>query len=170
MEYLSVGQIVKTVGLRGEVKVYPLTHFRGSRFKKGNHVFVLNDKNEVIRDLTIKNHQQKDTVDIISFNEIATIEEAEQLINAYLNVVKDRSFLKKDEYFYSDLIGNDVFFDNGQEIGKVIKVEEYASYVTLRIKTSGKDVLVPFVNRFINEVNLEEHKIIINFIEGLLWR
>jgi 16S rRNA processing protein RimM len=168
MEYLSVGQIVKTVGLRGEVKVYPLTHFRGSRFKKGNHVFVLNDKNEVIRDLTIKNHQQKDTVDIISFNEIATIEEAEQLINAYLNVVKDRSFLKKDEYFYSDLIGNDVFFDNGQEIGKVIKVEEYASYVTLRIKTSGKDVLVPFVNRFINEVNLEEHKIIINFIEGLL--
>jgi len=168
MEYLSVGQIVKTVGLRGEVKVYPLTHFRGSRFKKGNHVFVLNDKNEVIRDLTIKNHQQKDTVDIISFNEIATIEEAEQLINAYLNVVKDRSFLKKYEYFYSDLIGNDVFFDNGQEIGKVIKVEEYASYVTLRIKTSGKDVLVPFVNRFINEVNLEEHKIIINFIEGLL--
>src|SRR5574344_1353902 len=168
MEYLSVGQIVKTVGLRGEVKVYPLTHFRGSRFKKGNHVFVLNDKNEVIRDLTIKNHQQKDTVDIISFNEIATIEEAEQLINAYLNVVKDRSFLKKDEYFYSDLIGNDVFFDNGQEIGKVIKVEEYASYVTLRIKTSGKDVLVPFVNRFINEVNLEEHKIVINFIEGLL--
>lgn len=168
MEYLSVGQIVKTVGLRGEVKVYPLTHFRGSRFKKGNHVFVLNDKNEVIRDLTIKNHQPKDTVDIISFNEIATIEEAEQLINAYLNVVKDRSFLKKDEYFYSDLIGNDVFFDNGQEIGKVIKVEEYASYVTLRIKTSGKDVLVPFVNRFINEVNLEEHKIIINFIEGLL--
>jgi 16S rRNA processing protein RimM len=168
MEYLSVGQIVKTVGLRGEVKVYPLTHFRGSRFKKGNHVFVLNDKNEVIRDLTIKNHQQKDTVDIISFNEIATIEEAEKLINAYLNVIKDRSFLKKDEYFYSDLIGNDVFFDNGQEIGKVIKVEEYASYVTLRIKTSGKDVLVPFVNRFINEVNLEEHKIVINFIEGLL--
>jgi 16S rRNA processing protein RimM len=168
MEYLSVGQIVKTVGLRGEVKVYPLTHFRGSRFKKGNHVFVLNDKNEVIRDLTIKNHQQKDTVDIISFNEIATIEEAEKLINAYLNVIKDRSFLKKDEYFYSDLIGNDVFFDNGQEIGKVIKVEEYASYVTLRIKTSGKDVLVPFVNRFVNEVNLEEHKIVINFIEGLL--
>jgi 16S rRNA processing protein RimM len=168
MEYLSVGQIVKTVGLRGEVKVYPLTHFRGSRFKKGNHVFVLNDKNEVIRDLTIKNHQQKDTVDIISFYEIATIEEAEKLINAYLNVIKDRSFLKKDEYFYSDLIGNDVFFDNGQEIGKVIKVEEYASYVTLRIKTSGKDVLVPFVNRFVNEVNLEEHKIVINFIEGLL--
>lgn len=168
MEYLSVGQIVKTVGLRGEVKVYPLTHFRGSRFKKGNHVFVLNDKNEVIRDLTIKTHQQKDTVDIISFYEIATIEEAEKLINAYLNVIKDRSFLKKDEYFYSDLIGNDVFFDNGQEIGKVIKVEEYASYVTLRIKTSGKDVLVPFVNRFVNEVNLEEHKIVINFIEGLL--
>ena len=35
MEFLTVGQVVRTIGLKGEVKVYPSTHFRDTRFKKG---------------------------------------------------------------------------------------------------------------------------------------
>ena len=51
---------------------------------------------------------------------------------------------------------------------KVKKVEEYSSYATLRINHSPKDVLVPFVPAFIKSVSLEEKKIVIKFIEGLL--
>ena len=54
-------------------------------------------------------------------------------------------------------------------IGKVKKVESYASYDTLRIeRENNKDVLVPFVKAFIKEVNIEERKITINVIDGLL--
>ena len=168
MEYLSVGQIVKTIGLKGEVKVYPSTNFRDSRFSKGSHLFILNKNNEIVRELTVKSHKINGNCDNLIFNEISSIEEAEKLVHEYLNVVKDNAFLKKGEYFYSDLVGLDAYFDNGTLIGKVKKVEEYTSYQTLRVKTEGKDVLIPFVKAFIKEVSLKEKKIIIKFIEGLL--
>ena len=168
MEYLSVGQVIKTVGLKGEVKIYPSTNFRDSRFKKGSHLFILDKDNNVLRELTVKSHHQNGNCDNVIFEEISSIEEAEQIVHLYLNVVKDNSFLKKGEYFYSDLVGLDVYFDNEKYIGKVIRIEEYTSYQTLRVKTDKKDVLIPFVNAFIKNVDLENKKITIKVIEGLL--
>ena len=172
MELLAVGQIVKTVGLKGEVKVYPSTHFRDSRFKVGNHLFLSKD-GENLTEVTIKVHHKNGNVDQLVFNEFKTIEEVEGFVGFYLYVEKDRKFLKKDNYFYSDLIGLDVYFDNGNYIGKVSNIEEYASYSTLRVKQEdkkAKDVLIPFLNAFVSEVDLENKKIIIKFIEGLLWK
>ena len=154
MEYLSVGKIVRTIGLKGEVKVFPITHFRDSRFKKGSHVFLLDNNNNVLRDLTIKIHKKNGDCDNLIFNEISSIEEAQTILGQYLNVIKDNSFLKKGQYFYSDLEGLEAYFDNGEYIGKVIKVEEFNKYATLRIKTKSKDVLVPFVNAFIASILL----------------
>ena len=167
MEYLTVGTIVKTVGLKGEVKVYPSTSFRDSRFKKGNHLFILKN-GEIEKTLTIKFHRINGSLDHLVFEEISSIEEAEQLVHQELVVEKDASNLKKDQYFFSDLIGLDVEFEDGKHIGKVKKVEEYSSYQTLRIKTDGKDVLIPFLKAFILSVDLENKLIKVKYIEGLL--
>ena len=168
MEYLQVGTLIKTVGLKGEVKVYPTTHFRDSRFKKGNHLFLSKD-GEIVKELTIKSHRVNGNCDNLIFEEFSSKEEVEKYIHFDLLVEKNNKFLKKDMYFYSDLIGLDVYFDNEDYIGKVIKIEEYSSYETLRVKREKeKDVLIPFVNAFIKEVSLEEKKIIIKFIEGLV--
>ena len=168
MEFLTVGQIVRTIGLKGEVKIYPSTHFRDTRFKKGSRVFLLNDNNEIERELTIKSHKVNGNCDNLIFEEISSIEEAEKINKKYLFVEKNREILGKNEFFYSDLVGMKVDFDNGKEIGVVKAIEEYNSYVTLRVKTNGKDVLVPFVEAFIKSVSLEEKQIIVKFIEGLL--
>ena len=168
MEFLTVGQVVRTIGLKGEVKIYPSTHFRDTRFKKGSRVFLLNDNNEVERELTIKSHRLNGNCDNLIFEEINSIEEAEKLNKKYIFVEKNPEILGKNEYFYSDLVGMKVEFDNGKEIGIVKAIEEYNSYATLRVKTNGKDVLIPFVQAFIKSVSLEEKHIIINYIEGLL--
>ena len=169
MEYLLVGTIVKTIGLKGDVKIYPSTHFRDSRFKVGNHLFLLDENGEKSKTLTIKKHHKNGDCDQVIFEEISSIEEAQEFVHKDLFVEKDRSFLKKDSYFYDDLIGCDVFFDNGAAIGKVSKMEEYSSYATLRVTTTAKkSVLIPFVNAFIKEVDIENKKIVVKFIEGLL--
>ena len=168
MEFLTVGQIVRTIGLKGEVKIYPSTHFRDTRFKKGSRVFLLNNNNEIERELTIKAHRVNGNCDNLIFEEITSIEEAEKINKKYLYVEKNREILGKNEYFYSDLVGMKVDFDNGKNIGVVKAIEEYSSYVTLRVKTEGKDVLVPFVEAFIKSVSLEDKLIIVKFIEGLL--
>lgn len=167
MEYLRVGTIIRTIGLKGEVKVYPTTDFRDSRFKSGNHLFL--SKDDELREVTINIHRKNGECDNLIFKEISSIEEAEKYVHYDLLVEKDTKILKKDEYFYSDLEGCDVSFDNDTYIGKVSKVEEFASYSTLRVKREGeKDVLIPFVNAFIKTVDIENKKIIVNFIEGLL--
>ena len=169
MEYLLVGTIVKTVGLKGEVRIYPTTHFRDSRFKVGNHVFLLDEDGQKYKQLTIKKHVKNGEMDQVIFEEISSIEEAQLFIKKDLFVEKDSSFLKKDTYFFDDLKGCKVYFDNGSSIGDVIKVEEYNSYATLRVKTEKeKSVLIPFVNAFIKDVNINEKKIIVTFIEGLI--
>ena len=168
MEFLTVGQVVRTIGLKGEVKIYPSTHFRDTRFKKGARVFLLNEQNEIEKELTIKMHHTNGDCDNLIFEEISSIEEAEKINKKYLFVEKNPEFLGKNEYFYSDLIGMKVDFDNGQPIGVVKAIEEYSSYATLRVKTSGKDVLIPFVKAFILSVSLEDKHITVKFIEGLL--
>ena len=168
MEFLTVGQVVRTIGLKGEVKIYPSTHFRDTRFKKGSRVFLLNEKGEIEKELTIKMHRTNGDCDNLIFEEINSIEEAEKINKKYLFVEKNREILGKNEFFYSDLIGMNVSFDNGQEIGVVKAIEEYSSYATLRVKSKEKDVLIPFVNAFIKDVSLEDKKIVVNYIEGLL--
>lgn len=169
MEFLEVGRIVKTIGLKGEVKVYPSTHFRDSRFKKGSHLFVLDDENNIVRELVVKSRKINGDMDNLFFEGINSIEEAEALGRVFLHVQKDRNFLKKDQYFFSDLIGLNVIFDNNQPIGTVKAVEEFSNYATLRVKTKGpKDAFVPFINAFIKSVDLEKKEIVVNYIEGLL--
>ena len=171
MEYLIVGTITKTIGLRGEVKVYPSTHFRDSRFKSGNHLFVSKPNSEEKRELIIKSHRKNGEFDNLIFEEISSIEEAEKIVHYDLLVIKDPSFLKKGYYYYSDLVGLNVYFDNGDYIGKIKKVEEYNSYATFRVsRENNKDVLIPFVKAFVKSVSLEENKVIVNYIEGLLWK
>ena len=168
MDYLQLGRIVKTVGLKGEVKIYPTTHFRSSRFKKGNCVF-LKDNDEYIK-LIIKSHRANGDVDILSFENHDKIEDVERYIQHDLFVLKDNNFLKKGEYFYSDLEGCKAIFDNEKEIGIVKKIEEYNSYATLRIKTDKKDVLIPFVKAFILNVDIEKKIITIKYMPGLVWK
>ena len=170
MEYLVCGSITKTVGLKGEVRVYPKTDFRDSRFKVGNHIFLSDGKsNDNLIEVTIRTHRNQGEMDVISFKEFQTVESVTPFVGYDLLVVKDKKILKKDEYFYSDLLGMEVYFDNGTFIGIVKKIEEYASYRTLRVaREKEKDVLIPFVNAMVSDVNLEEKKITVKYIDGLL--
>ena len=168
MEFLTIGKIVKTFGIKGEAKIYCSTHFRKERYKKNNKVYLYNEKTNSRTTFTIKSHRIDGDFDMVAFNEIKDINELLPYVNCLVQVEKNNNLLKKDSYFYSDLVDLEVYDENGDLLGKVKKVEEYAAYQTLRIKQEeGKDILIPFVKAFIKEVDLDNHKIIIHHWEGL---
>ena len=74
----------------------------------------------------------------------------------------------KDNFYYDDLIGLDAY-DNDEKIGEVVDVMEVPQGAILVIKTKEKEALVPFVSEFIVDVDINNGKILINPIEGLLW-
>ena len=169
MEYLKIGKIIKTYGLNGHVKVYVTTDFLNQRFKKNSIVYLYDEKEDSRTEIEISNHKPQDgQIEIVKFKGVDYIDQAEKLLGKEIHVVKDEKFLPKDSYYFSDLLNLKVFDTDGNEVGEVIKVEDFTNNISLRIKTNDKEVLVPFRSYFIKDVDLKSKKVTINFIEGML--
>ena len=81
-----------------------------------------------------------------------------------------RETLEEDEFLIDELVGLEVF-DNadGKKLGFVIGVSNNGATDLISVKTNSKKIcLVPFVNAIVPVVDLENKKIIINNLEGLL--
>ena len=166
MKYLNVGKIVTTHGIKGEVKVKVETD-DDSRFDVGNKLYVGIDDKHITSEIVIDSARyQKDMV-LLSFNKIKDINEVLKYVGQLLFVDIDE--VREDgEIYYDDLIDCKVFVDD-KEIGIVTDVMEVPQGEILRIKKdNGKTALVPYVDEFIKEVDIDNKIIIINPIEGLL--
>lgn len=170
MEYLSLGLILKTRGLKGEVKVKSSTSFASLRYKKKNKVYLINEKTEDILEVHVNSYSFHQGFDYVSFIELNDINLVLPYIGYQIVVKKEEQpKLKKDTYFYGDLVGCKVIDQNNNEIGDVIKVEEYSANQTLRIKlANGKDLLLPFMKAFIKNVDIENKIIHCELIEGMI--
>lgn len=162
MKYLEVGKIVTTHGIRGEVKIQVITD-NLSRFEKGSILYIGEEKEQIIVD----NYRVQKNMVLLSFNGITNINDVLKYINKMIYVDIDE-VRDEDEIYYDDLIDCIVFVEE-QVIGVVSDVIEVPQGEILQIKKqNGKNVLVPFVDEFIVEVDIKNKKIIIDPIEGLI--
>lgn len=162
MKYLEVGKIVTTHGIRGEVKIQVITD-NLSRFEKGSILYIGEEKEQIIVD----NYRVQKNMVLLSFNGITNINDVLKYINKMIYVDIDE-VRDEDEIYYDDLIDCIVLVDE-QVIGVVTDVIEVPQGEILQIKKqNGKNVLVPFVDEFIVEVDIKNKKIIIDPIEGLI--
>lgn len=169
MEQVSIGKIIGTVGLRGEVKVFVTTDFPVKRFKKGRKVTLFNEETEAsLTSIIVSARKAKDRF-VVTFENINTIEDAEKMIGSLILIDKQQDELPHGYFFHDDLIGCSAIDEDNNVIGVVYKIEDYPAHRTLRIKRQeSPDVLVPFRKVFIKSVNIEKREIIIKVIEGML--
>lgn len=156
-----VGKIVGTHGIKGELKVKSDTSF--DRFKKGNKLYI--DKTI---EITIDSHRQHKGMELITINNLKNINDVLCYVGKEIYVPHDRDELEEGEFYYEDLIGLVCFDSKNNEIGEVIDIQEVPQGIILEIKGKEKTILIPYVDEFIEDINLEENKILINEIEGLL--
>lgn len=162
MKYLEVGKIVTTHGIKGEVKVQIITD-NISRFEKGNVLYIGEEKEKIIVD----NYRLQKNMILLSFNNITNINDVLKYIDKIL-YVDINEVREEDEIYYDDLI-DCVVKANEEKIGVVVDVIEVPQGEILKIqKNNGKYALVPYVDEFIIDVNINEKIILIDPIEGLL--
>ena len=155
------GTILKPVGLRGEVRVFSDSDFLKERLIKGQ-IF----KTEK-GDLTIQTATLGSNVHKVKFKELSSIEDAEKYRQMDLMLeTLDSSLLDEDEYYFVDLIGCDVYFDD-QCIGQVLEVMDMSAHPVLRIKTESETFLIPFIKAFVPEIDVKNKRIKVNLIEGM---
>ncbi|MCM8710603.1 ribosome maturation factor RimM [Clostridium sp. SYSU_GA19001] len=157
-EFLSVGQIINTHGIKGEVKIYPLTDDI-KRFRKLKNVYI-----DGIEKKIVWCKLQSDKV-ILKIEGIDTIEQAQAFKNKYIEVSrKDAVKLAEGEYFIADLIGCKVFDSNNVEIGELCDVIKTGSNDVYWVK--GKtEVLVPALKEIVLNIDVNERRIIIKPLE-----
>ena len=153
-DILGVGKIVNTHGLKGEVKVIPLTDDP----KRYNELeFVLIDGIE-------KKIQgckyQKDRV-IVKVEGIDTIEEAEKYKNKYMEIPREYAVpLEEDTYYIADIIGCNVFDTNGKDLGEVYDVIQTKNNDVYWIR-KPKELLIPVLLDIVTDIDDENRKITI---------
>jgi len=166
-EFLEIGQIVNTFGIKGMVKVKPFTDDI-TRFDDLEKVYVESNKNKKEYEIEeVKYH--KDMV-LIKFRGVDKVEEAELLRNSYLKVNRnDEPNLEDGTYYIVDLLGLDVYSDEGNLLGKVDDIFNNGSCDIYAIKDElGKQLLLPAISDVIKEINLEEKRIVVHILKGLI--
>ncbi len=119
-EYLNVGKIVNTQGIKGEVRVISTTDFPEERYKKGTVLTLFQDGKAPV-ELTVKSHRKHKNFDLLSFEGHPSINDVEKYRDGILKVSKDNSVdLAENEFYYHEIIGLHVLED-GTELGKVKK-------------------------------------------------
>ena len=164
---LEVGQIVNTFGIKGFVKVYPYVN-DVTRFNNLKYVYAKSKKEE--KKLEIKEVKYQKNMVLLKFKGVETVEEAEKLRNNYLEIDRSDAIpLEEGEFFIADLIGLKVFLDTGEELGILEDIYNTGSKDIYVVKDKlGKSYLLPYIDEVIKKIDLDNSKIIVHIIEGLI--
>ena len=166
-KYLELGQIVNTFGIKGQVKVMPFTDDI-KKFDKLKEIYI--EKKHELKLFQIEKVNYSKNMVILKLKGIETPEEAESLRNSYLKIDrKDAKKLPEGTYYIADLIGLDVYTDENELLGKVDYIYNTGSNDIYVVKDEqGKEILLPAIKDVLKQVDLENGKIIVHIIEGLI--
>ena len=166
-EYFEIGQIVNTFGIKGFVKVNPFTDDM-QRFEELHEVFVV--KNKEMLKMQIEEIEYQKNVVLIKFKGIEDINMAEKYKGCYIKIKReDARKLPKDTYFIADLIGLTVYDENGNILGKVEDIYNNKVHDIYVVKDDlGKQILLPSTKEVIKQINVDENRIVVHLIDGLI--
>lgn len=166
LEYISIGQIVNTYGVKGELKVYPLTNDI-RRFDKVKIVYI--EENQGLYKYEIQHIKYLNNIVIVKFKNVEDIESAEKFRNKYIKVHRnDAVKLPEDSFFVCDIIGADVFNLDGELLGKVYDVIQTGSNDVFVVKTEDKEILIPALKTIFKEIDIIKGRMVVELPEGLI--
>ena len=160
MDFIYVGEIVNTHGIKGEVRIISEFKYKKEVFKKGFKVYIDKEKEMIIN--TYRVHKMYDMVTFESINDINDVIEYKGS-NVYIN----RSDLKIDGILDEDIIGLNAYSID-KEIGIVTEILRSKAHDILVVEKNQKRSLIPYINEFVEKIDLENKKIYIKEIEGLI--
>lgn len=166
-DYLRVGVISSTHGVRGEVKVFPTTD-DPQRFRKLKRVIL--DTKKDYQELKIQGVKFFKNQVILKFEGHDSIEAVERYKGMDLLVSREDAVpLGENENFIVDLIDMTVVTDEGETLGTLVDVMQTGANDVYVVKTpEKKEILLPAIRDCILEVNVEEKRMKVHVLEGLL--
>lgn len=170
MDFLKIGQIVNTHGIKGEVKIYPYTD-NIENMRKLKKIYL---DPELKLEYLVNGTKTVKNMLVFKLEGIDTIEQTENLIQKYVYISKEK-IKESNTYYVEDLIGLEVFtMDSLDEIskatyfGELVYVYNTGANDIYEVKTETEVVYLPAIKDIILKIDLEKGKIYIKLMEGLI--
>ena len=167
MELIAIGKIAKPVGIRGELKIIPLTDDL-NRFSDLRTVMTGATSERAVERLIVHVRISAQHV-VAALDGISSVEEAELLRNDFVYVTEDqKKFPRKGRHFIDRMIGCSVEGEDGSNIGTLTDVLKLPANDVWVVRSGEKEILVPAVKEFVCSIDEAHKRIVIHVIEGLL--
>lgn len=154
--YIYVGKIINTFGIKGELKIISDFEYKERIFKKDFPIYI----GELKERKLINTYRKHKNYDLILFKNYSNINEVLKYKGNKIYINRENLNLNDEEYLLSDLIGFGII-DNGKTIGVVIDYEKTINNVLLKIK-NDKIFYIPLYSSFIININKVNKQIITN--------
>lgn len=165
MKQIKIGVLVNTHGLKGEVKVKPMTDFPDIRFQKGNTINI--QYQNTLLPVTIKQVREQKDLLLITFEGYDDINQVEPWKGSILSIDESQLHeLEEDEAYYFELQDCEVYDNENQLLGTVSEVIETGANAVLRVR-GEREYLIPYVKAFITDFDAEAKRITVKMVEGL---
>lgn len=163
-DFLSVGKIVGTHGVRGMVRIQPWCDT--PEFLCSFKTVYLDEKGE--SNLSLISPKPHGNVVISAVKNINSIDDAEMLRNKILYIKRDDANLEDNQYFIDELIGCEAYdVDTNEFIGVVSDVSQTGANDVWHIKKRDKEYLIPCIDEVVISVDVQNNKVVIKQMKGL---
>lgn len=165
-QLLTIGKIVNTHGVRGEMRVKPITD-KLETFDKLKEVYVVGRETKTYEIAGIRPHKG---FMLLKLKGVETMNDAELLKNHEIKIArKDSIPLESDEYYISDLYDMEVETEEGRQLGLITDILFTGSNDVYVIKNqeTEKELLIPAIKQCIKKVDLANNKMTVHLLEGL---
>ncbi len=164
---IILGKIVGTFGIKGEVKIYPLTNYKEMflDFKS----LLVNEGDGFKKINIIKARIKKNTV-ITLLEDIVSIEQAQELIGKEIFIEENElpELDENEEYVYR-LLGMKVYLENKEYLGSIIDVFDNGAHNIYVIQDqNGKEIMIPVLVETIITRDFDEGMMVVKILPGLL--
>jgi 16S rRNA processing protein RimM len=165
--WIVIGEITKPFGLKGGLKVRPLTN-DPDRFRRLRET-VLEASDGTRQPCTITEVRADGGSVTLFCREIESIERAERFIGGTVRIPPSEAVrLPKDSYFQHDLVGLGVYLEDGRYLGAVESIWPTGGNDVLVVRDGERERLIPAIKSLIVEVDLPGKRMVLRFMEGLL--
>lgn len=163
MNYILIGKIVNTHGIKGELRIISDFPYKDRVFKNNFNIYIGKDKkNEVIN--TYRHHKIFDMITLKNYNNINEVLKYKGSL-VYINRLDLK--LNDNEYLECDLLDFNIIINNNI-IGKLSSFENHNNNKIIIVKNNEKEILLPYNNNLIENINLDKKEITYKNIEGLI--
>jgi len=168
MEFLEIGKIVKTHGLKGRVKVLSyLEPGEDGLLQSLDEVFIGREKDRQVK-FGLRAFQVKGKCFYLEMEGVENIDQAETLLGQIVWVPADKlGSLEEDEYYWQQLLGLEVVTEEGQPVGKIIEIFPTGSNDVFVCRDGEKETLLPAIADVVRHVDLEKGVIQVRLLEGM---